>query len=471
MTNLTDVADLTGKMGGAEAKAGLDLSIFGEKLSGQSGILDLMNDIGEAVALRPDLLALGGGNPAAIPEMQALWRKSAADFLADAASFDKALVCYDAPQGDPAFLDAFARLFAERFGLPITSKNVAVVSGAQLGAFCLLNLLAGRTRDGRRRKILIPASPEYVGYADMGVEPDLFVACPAKITFPNPDNPQIFKYVVDFDAVERATAENDVAAILVSRPTNPSGNVLRRNELERLDALAERIGAWLIVDSAYGGPFPGIVEDERELDSVFWGRRTILTFSLSKIGLPGLRTGFVVAPEEIVERLAAITAIVGLANGALGQRIAKPFFDETGEILRASREIVRPYYRRRRAAAVALLEDELRRVGVDGRLHASEGAFFLWLWTPELKSGSKTLYRNLKERGVLAIPGDEFFYGLDGGATGDGGKAERDPIFEAHRRQMLRISFSAAESVVERGFRIIAETLAETVAVDARNAR
>ncbi|MBQ7028743.1 MAG: aminotransferase class I/II-fold pyridoxal phosphate-dependent enzyme, partial [Thermoguttaceae bacterium] len=320
------------------------------------------------------------------------------------------------------------------------------------------------------------------------VEPDLFVACPAKITFPNPDNPQIFKYVVDFDAVERAVAENDVAAILVSRPTNPSGNVLRRNELERLDALAERIGAWLIVDSAYGGPFPGIVEDERELDSVFWGRRTILTFSLSKIGLPGLRTGFVVAPEEIVERLAAITAIVGLANGALGQRIAKPFFDETGEILRASREIVRPFYQRRRAAAVELLGDELRRVGVDGRLHASEGAFFLWLWAPELKSGSKTLYRNLKERGVLAIPGDEFFYGLDGaatdggdggvkvGATGkvgqsDGGKAERDPIFEAHRRQMLRISFSAAENVVERGFRIIAETLAETVAADARNAR
>jgi valine--pyruvate aminotransferase len=313
---------------------------------------------------------------------------------------------------------------------------------------------------------LIPASPEYVGYADMGVEPGLFVSCPAKITFPNPDNPQIFKYVVDFDAVERAVAENDVAAILVSRPTNPSGNVLRREELERLDALAERIGAWLIVDSAYGGPFPGIVEDERELDSVFWGRRTILTFSLSKIGLPGLRAGFVVAPEEIVERLAAITAIVGLANGSLGQRIAKPFF-ESGEILRASREIVRPFYQRRRAAAVDLLFDELRRVGVDGRLHASEGAFFLWLWTPALTSGSKTLYRNLKERGVLAIPGDEFFYGLDEGV----GKAERDPIFEAHRRQMLRISFSGAENVVERGFRIIAETLAETLDVDARRSR
>lgn len=465
MTNLTDIADLTEKISGSASKTGLDLSIFGDKLSGQSGILDLMNDIGEAVALRPDLLALGGGNPAAIPEMQALWRKSAADFLADAAAFDKALVCYDAPQGAPAFLDAFARLFAERFGLQTTAKNVAVVGGAQLGVFCLLNLLAGRTRDGRRRKTLIPASPEYVGYADMGVEPDFFVACPAKITFPNPNDPQIFKYVVDFEAVERAVAENEIAAILVSRPTNPSGNVLRRDELERLDALAERIGAWLIVDSAYGGPFPGIVEDETELDSVFWGRRTILTFSLSKIGLPGLRTGFVVAPEEIVERLAAITAIVGLTNGALGQRIARPFF-ENGEILRAAREIVRPYYRRRRAAAIEALFDELRRVGVDGRLHASEGAFFLWLWTPELKSGSKTLYRNLKERGVLAIPGDEFFYGLD-----DGGKAKRDSIYEAHRSQSLRISFSGAENVVERGVRIIAETLAETIAADSRKVR
>lgn len=440
----------------------LKLSAFGLKFSEGSGILDLMNDLGEAVALRPDAISLGGGNPAAIPEIQAFWRESAAKFLADQEAFDKALACYDAPQGDPSFIDAFVSLFRERFNLPIDASNVAITSGAQLGAFSLLNLLAGRTKDGRFRKILIPASPEYVGYADMGLEQGMFVACPAKITYPNPDDLRIFKYEVDFDAVEKIVAKEEIAAILVSRPTNPSGNVLRRDELARLDALANRIGAWLIVDSAYGGPFPGIVEDESELDDVFWGERTILFYSLSKIGLPSLRTGIVVAPSEIVERLTAITAIIGLANGSLGQRIAKPFF-ASGEILRISREIVRPYYRRRRAYAVNLMLDELQRAGVDARLHKSEGAFFLWVWVPTLKSGSKTLYRRLKEKNVLAIPGDDFFYGLD-----EQDADERDPAFEASRRQALRLSFSAKEEAVEYGFRVVAETIAETLDFEAR---
>ncbi|MBP5621505.1 MAG: aminotransferase class I/II-fold pyridoxal phosphate-dependent enzyme [Thermoguttaceae bacterium] len=387
--------------------------------------------------------------------MQALWRESARTFFADQRAFDKSLVSYDAPQGDPYFLNAFAMLFRDRFNLPIDSQNVAVVSGAQLGAFCLLNLLAGRTSDGRRRKILIPASPEYVGYADMGVEPDIFVACPAKITYPDPNDLRTFKYAVDFDMVERVVRNEEVAAILVSRPTNPSGNVLTREELAKLEELAEKIDAWLIIDNAYGGPFPGIIEDASEMNSVFWSKRTILSYSLSKIGLPGLRTGMLVASSEIIKRVSAITAIVGLANGSLGQRIARPFF-ESGKILDASREIVYPYYHKRRAEAVACLRDSLSRAGVEAKIHKSEGAFFLWMWIPALKSGSTTLYQQLKERGVLAIPGDNFFYGLDRLQL-----ADMDPAFNASRSQMMRISFSAPEQIMERGFRIIAETAAE----------
>ena len=441
----------------------LQLSNFGRKLTEKSGIVDLMNDLGEAVALRPDMLMLGGGNPAAIPEMQALWRESAGAFLSNQPAFDKSLASYDSPQGDPFFLDAVASMFRDRFHLPIASENVAVVSGAQLGMFCLLNLLAGEAPGGRKRKVLIPASPEYVGYADMGVEPDLFVACPAKITYPDPNDLSTFKYVVDFEALEDLVQTEDVAAVLVSRPTNPSGNVLTRDELAKLERLAERIDAWLIIDNAYGGPFPGIIEDEKELDSVFWGKRTILTYSLSKIGLPGLRTGFIIAPSEIVERITSLTAIVGLANGSLGQRIAQPFF-ETGKILDVSRTIVRPYYQRRRRRAVERLKDEFKKAGIDARIHKSEGSFFLLAWFPELQSGSRTLYRLLKERGVLVIPCDEFFYGLPIAE-----RSTRNFIFEASRTQMLRISFSAPEETVEKGFQMIAQITSELLALEKSN--
>ena len=433
----------------------LIVSAVGAKLSQESGILELMNDLGETVALRPDMLTLGGGNPAEIPEMQAQWRVATERLMADGDAFDKALSHYDAPQGETRFLDAFAALFREKFNVPITRANVAVTSGAQLGAFSLFNLLAGRTKEGRVRKILIPLVPEYVGYADMGIEPGLFVGCPGVITYPDPNDRAIFKYAVDFDAVESALRREDVAAILLSRPTNPSGNLVTREELAKLDALAERYGAFLIVDNAYGGPFPGIVEDEKELESVFWTPRTILFYSLSKIGLPSLRTAMMIASEEIVERVSAMTAILGLANNSLGQRIAFPLV-ASGEILDVSREIVRPYYRKRRADAIEILRRECARVGLDARLHDSEGAFFLWLWAPQLQCGSKALYRRLKEKGVLAIPGDGFFYGL---AESD--VELHDPDFERSRTQTLRISFSSSEAVVERGLRVIAETIAE----------
>lgn len=430
----------------------MNLSFFGEKLSEESGILNLMNDLGEAVALRPDMLMLGGGNPAAIPEIQDMWRKNAERFIADQKAFDKSIVCYDSPQGDPSFLDAFADMFRTRFEVPITSKNVVVVGGLQFGIFCLLNLLAGRTSKGGKRKILVPLSPEYVGYADMGVDADMFIACPAKITYPDQLDKSTFKYAVDFDVLEEVARREDVAAILISRPTNPSGNVLTRNELERLERLAERIDAWLIIDNAYGSPFPGIIEDVSELDSVFWSKRTILAYSLSKIGLPGLRTGVIVAAEEIIKRISAIIAIVGLANNSFGQRVARPLF-ETGEILTLSREVARPYYCRRRINAIECLREALEKYDVEGRLHKSEGAFFLWLWLPNLKSGSKLLYNNLKEQGVLVIPGDEFFYGLDSYP-----KEKMELEFWRSRSQMLRISFSASEETVEKGFDIIVRT-------------
>ena len=51
----------------------------------------------------------------------------------------------------------------------------------------------------------------------------------------------------------------DVGAICVSRPTNPTGNVVTDEEIERLGIVARARGVPLIVDNAYGLPFPGIV--------------------------------------------------------------------------------------------------------------------------------------------------------------------------------------------------------------------
>ncbi|MFC1806589.1 hypothetical protein ACFL09_06390, partial [Planctomycetota bacterium] len=49
-------------------------SLMGRKLTARTGILELMEDLGRALTIEPHLRMLAGGNPAAVPEMQALVR-------------------------------------------------------------------------------------------------------------------------------------------------------------------------------------------------------------------------------------------------------------------------------------------------------------------------------------------------------------------------------------------------------------
>jgi valine--pyruvate aminotransferase len=290
-------------------------SDVGERLSGHSGINELMHDLGDALAGAHgrEMVMMGGGNPAHIPAVQAVWRQRLAEILAEPAECDRMLTNYDPPVGNGRFRAAAADCLARQYGWPVTAENVAVTCGGQSAFFLLFNLLAGRM-DGGVRRILLPLMPEYIGYADQGLIESMFVGRRPKIETCGEHS---FKYHIDFDALE---VGDDVAAIAVSRPTNPSGNVLTNDEVARLAALARGRGIPLVIDNAYGEPFPGAVFEEIR---PVWDRGVILTFSLSKLGLPGVRTGIVVAEEEIVRRLASMTAIVGLANTNVGQTIVR----------------------------------------------------------------------------------------------------------------------------------------------------
>ena len=52
--------------------------------------------------------------------------------------------------------------------------------------------------------------------------------------------------------------------------------------------------------------------------------------------------------------------------------------------------------------------------GVNYLVHVSEGAFFLWMWLPDLPITDRELYERLKARGLLIVPGSYFFPGLQG---------------------------------------------------------
>ncbi len=399
-----------------------------------------MEDLGRAMAgAHGPVRMLGGGNPAHIPEIQAIWRSRMLEMLADGAAFDRMLGNYDPPAGHPGFLDSVAALLHREFGWPVTRENVALTAGGQTAFFFLFNMLAGDSEGSRRRRILLPLVPEYIGYASLGVSPGIFTAAEPVIEF-LPGHQ--FKYHIDFD---RLSVGDDIAAICVSRPTNPSGNVLTNAEIHQLDAMARAAGIPLIIDNAYGTPFPGIIFTEAD---PIWNENVVLTLSLSKLGLPGTRTGIVVARPEIIRSITSLNAVVGLAIGNVGRALVQPLID-SGGILRLSRDIIRPFYetksRQARAWIAEFFDDSL-----DYHVHVSEGALFLWLWFRGMKITSATLYERLKHRGVLIIPGHEFGPGAGPDWT--------------HGHECIRMSFAMDETSVREGIAILADEVKKAYA-------
>lgn len=415
----------------------MKFSATGELLRTGGGIKELMDDLGHALSdSGPSPLMLGGGNPAHIPEMERIWQSRMAEIAGDPQLLRRTLGIYDPPRGNPAVLEALAALLRNEFGWAVGPANIAVAPGGQTAFFLLFNLLGGRRADGSPARILFPLMPEYIGYANQALEPGMFESRRPHISRTGDHK---FKYHLDFDNIAPGP---DIAAICISRPTNPSGNVIPDDELRRLAAVAAERDIPLIIDNAYGWPFPGIVFGQA---APLWTSHTIHVMSLSKLGLPGTRTAFIVAPEPVAEAVASMVAVTGLANGNLGQAIAGPLI-ASGEITRLASETVRPFYLRKRDAALAAADEFFPR-DTAWALHESEGALFLWLWLENSRRTSREIYERLKKRGVLVVPGEYFFFG---------------PAAEgwAHRHQCLRISYAMDDATVRAGLKIIGEEIA-----------
>jgi valine--pyruvate aminotransferase len=406
---------------------------FGERMARPTGALELMADLGMAAARAgdADVRMLGGGNPARIPAVEAVYRRRLAEIAADPVQFGRFIAGYSAPGGDLGFRQAVAKTLHDEFGWRLTADNVGLTSGSQAAFFFLFNLFAGQRTDGGTARILLPLAPEYIGYADLGLTSGTLLAQPAGI---RDLDAGFFKYFVDF---ERLQVPADVGALCVSRPTNPSGNVLTLDELQRLDTLARAHSVPLIVDAAYGLPFPGI---QHEQFATLWNSNVVLCLSLSKLGLPAARTGIVVADESLIEALTAFNATVALAPPSTGPVIVEPLL-RSGELSALCREHVRPHYAQHCEHAVAALHAACD--GLPLRIHKPEGAFFLWLWFPGLPITSNELYRRLKQRDVLVLSGHHFFAGV----------AQDDP----HQRECLRLSYAQPPESVRAGIAILAE--------------
>ncbi len=407
------------------------LTRFAQQFNPQSGILQLMNDLG-STGPNGMVAMLGGGNPAMIPEMEAAFRTEMDHLMQDGRTFEAMIGGYDGPKGNQRFLESLAALFTAAYDWPIETRNLAITNGSQSSFTVLFNLFGGQTAHGQFRHILFPLAPEYIGYRDVALGgTSIFSANRPHIEL---HGDRFFKYRIDFDQLD---LEESVGALCLSRPTNPTGNVVTDEEVQELVRRARAQNLPFILDCAYGQPFPDIVfSDAKPL----WNRDIILCMSLSKLGLPGVRTGIVIADEAVIEYITRANAIFSLAPGRFGPTLATRLV-ESGDIFRLCQEIVRPWYQQRSRLAIEIASDLMS--DLPFRIHESEGSIFLWFWFDKLPVDSERLYQRLKARGVYVIAGHHFF-----------------PGFETpwrHRNECIRVSYAAPEEELLRGLSVIAE--------------
>ena len=409
-------------------------SHFAHHLGQHTSIWQIMDDLATD---GQDYCMLGGGNPAHIPAVQQRLQQELQSLSADPLWCAQLLGDYDHPQGNHDFIDALTTLFNQTYGWNIGRENIALGMGSQYLFFVLFNLLAGEQMTGEPRHLLLPALPDYVGYNNLLLATDLLSTCDCRVAI---TGEREFKYQLDEDRLDNITVP--LGAICVSRPTNPSGNVLDDVEMQKLHTFACERDIPLIVDNAYGIPFPNIMNIP--IKQLPWDEHIIYCMSLSKLGLPGVRTGIVVAKEDIIRKLVQVNAVIHLANSNLGAMLLNRM-TRNGELIRLANECIQPFYQSRMQVALDSLHNALH--GVNYFVHRPEGGLFLWLYLPELPISDATLYQRLKKRGVLVIPGHYFF------AAGD------DNSNNPHYHRCLRLSYAGSEEKFATAMQILAEEL------------
>ena len=429
----------------------MKFSKYGQQFTKTSAISQLMDDLGDALKSPTPVNMLGGGNPARIDKVNEAYfevYKSLEQGGIDGGAIES-VGNYSNPQGDAKFIDALVAFFNRHYDWNLTTENIVLTNGSQNAFFYLFNLFGGQFEDEQgeisTKSILLPLAPEYIGYSDVHIDGKHFIAIKPEIEeVEHKGETGFFKYKIDFDALENLPAlkNGEIGAICCSRPTNPTGNVLTDEEMAQLSAIAKQYDVPLIIDNAYGEPFPNIIYPDVNLN---WDKNTVLCFSLSKIGLPGARTGIIIAAPEVVKTVSAMNAVVNLAPTRFGAAIATPLLNED-RLKELCDDTIQPFYAKKAKKAITHIKEEMGDYPV--LVHKPEGAIFLWVWFKDLPISTTELYDRLKEKATLIVPSEHFYPGLD---TTD----------YPHAHQCIRMSIAASDETLESGIKVIGEVVRE----------
>jgi valine--pyruvate aminotransferase len=414
------------------------LTKFGTQMSNLTGVRAIMKDVNET--LRADqgqeFINLSAGNPVILPEVEQLWRDCTAELLASS-EYGEVVCRYGASQGYQPLIEAIASDFNQRYGLNLSARNILITPGSQSIYFYAANAFGGYTTDGDLKQVVLPLSPDYTGYGGVSLTPEAVVAYKPALEID--EKAHRFKYRPDFSQL---TITEDTGCVIFSRPCNPTGNVLTDEEVKKIAALAAPLEVPVLIDSAYAPPFPAL--NFTEMTPVF-GDNILHCMSLSKAGLPGERIGIAIGEPELVGVLESFQTNMCIHSPRYGQAIAARAI-ASGGLADIATNVIRPYYQNKFTILESTIDEAMPK-NLPWLLHRGEGAIFSWLWLEDLPITDWELYQELKQVGVIVVPGSSFFPGL----------REDWP----HKQQCIRISLTATDEEIQIGMQRLAKVVQE----------
>jgi len=296
---------------------------------------------------------------------------------------------YTATLGLPALREAIATWITRQFGRSLDAARVAVTPGASGGLLLALAL-----------------------YVDPGDE----------ILVPDPGYPGYRHFVRAFEGAARALAVSPQSAfqptleqvraawgprtkgLVLGSPSNPTGTLIERTELERVARFVAERGGVLIADETYQGLVYGVAP----ASALGLPGEVVLVNSFSKyFCMTGWRLGWVVLPEARVRDFEKLAQHFYICAPSAAQHAALAAFEPATLRILEQRRLE---FQRRRDFLVPALE----RAGLALPAHPA-GAFYVYADCSAFGDAKRFALRMLEEAGVAATPG------LDFGANGTQG--------------------------------------------------
>jgi len=343
------------------------------------------------VTAQPDVISFGGGFPAA--ELFPLERVKEACDKVLTENGAKALQ-YSQTEGYAPLREVIA-CNVSRYGIKVSADNVLITTGSQQA----LDII-GRIFINRGDRVLTE-SPTYLGALQAW---NAYGA--------------VYETVISDDD---GLCTDDLAKVIGSHikfmyvlPNfqNPAGVTISLERRQKLVELADRYCVPIVEDDPYGqlrfeGEHlpPVVVMDDslRDKANLTYRGNVIYTSTVSKILAPGLRIGWVIAPNEVIKKMVQAKQGADLQCSTFDQYLAYELLQ--GDWMKDHIQMLRRVYKERRDAMLQAFEDFMPEGTTWTR---PQGGLFLWLRLPEGCNATE-LFPIAVEEKVAYVPGEPFY--------------------------------------------------------------